>query len=77
MLTKIPSAITNWFDAGVAKVCVYVDSEEALLELPPKEKPVVLSWPLLGTRAFYSSSMESQHLPAWHLSHWLQKILTR
>ncbi len=32
------SAITNWFDAGVAKVCVYVDSEEALLELAAKGK---------------------------------------
>ena len=30
------SAITNWFDAGVAKVCVYVDSEEELLELAAK-----------------------------------------
>ena len=27
------SALTNWFDAGVAKICVYVDSEEELLEL--------------------------------------------
>lgn len=25
--------LTDWFDAGVAKVCVYVDSEEALLDL--------------------------------------------
>lgn len=28
-----PSALTDWFDAGVAKVCVYVDSEEELLSL--------------------------------------------
>ena len=27
------SALTNWFDAGVAKICVYVNSEEELLEL--------------------------------------------
>lgn len=27
------SALTRWFDAGVAKVCVYVDSEQALLDL--------------------------------------------
>lgn len=27
------SALSDWFDAGVAKVCVYVDSEEALLDL--------------------------------------------
>jgi PTH2 family peptidyl-tRNA hydrolase len=25
--------LSSWFDAGVAKVCVYVDGEEALLEL--------------------------------------------
>ncbi|MBR2834640.1 MAG: aminoacyl-tRNA hydrolase [Coriobacteriales bacterium] len=28
-----PTALSNWFDAGVAKVCVYVDSEEELLDL--------------------------------------------
>jgi PTH2 family peptidyl-tRNA hydrolase len=27
------SALCDWFDAGVAKVCVYVDSEEELLEV--------------------------------------------
>ena len=27
------SALTDWFDSGVAKVCVYVDSEDALLDL--------------------------------------------
>lgn len=27
------TALTEWFDAGVAKICVYVDSEGALLEL--------------------------------------------
>lgn len=27
------SPLTDWFDAGVAKVCVYVDSEEELLDL--------------------------------------------
>lgn len=27
------TALTEWFDAGVAKVCVYVDSEEELLNL--------------------------------------------
>lgn len=25
--------LTDWFDAGVAKVCVYVDGEEALLDI--------------------------------------------
>ena len=28
--------LSRWFDAGVAKVCVYVDSEEALLDLAAK-----------------------------------------
>lgn len=27
------SPLTDWFDAGVAKVCVYVDGEEALLDI--------------------------------------------
>lgn len=27
------TALSDWFDAGVAKVCVYVDGEEALLDL--------------------------------------------
>ena len=31
-----PTPLADWFDAGVAKVCVYVDSEEALLELAVK-----------------------------------------
>ena len=28
-----PTPLSEWFDAGVAKVCVYVDSEEELLDL--------------------------------------------
>ena len=27
------SALTDWFGSGIAKVCVYVDSEEELLEI--------------------------------------------
>ena len=27
------SPLTDWFDAGVAKICVYVDGEEALLDI--------------------------------------------
>jgi PTH2 family peptidyl-tRNA hydrolase len=30
---RAPTPLSDWFDAGVAKVCVYVDSEEALLDL--------------------------------------------
>jgi PTH2 family peptidyl-tRNA hydrolase len=28
-----PTPLTEWFDAGVAKICVYVDSEAELLDL--------------------------------------------
>ena len=28
--------LTSWFDSGIAKVCVYVDSEEELLEIERK-----------------------------------------
>ena len=31
-----PTALNAWFSAGVAKICVYVDSEEELLELAHK-----------------------------------------
>ncbi len=31
--TMAPTPLADWFDAGVAKVCVYVDSEEELLDL--------------------------------------------
>lgn len=27
------SPLTSWFDAGIAKVCVYVDSEDELLDI--------------------------------------------
>lgn len=27
------SPLTDWFDAGVAKICVYVDGEEALMDI--------------------------------------------
>ena len=30
------SPLTSWFDAGIAKVCVYVDSEEELLDIAEK-----------------------------------------
>lgn len=32
----IPTSLSRWFDAGVAKVCVYVDGEEALLDIAAK-----------------------------------------
>ena len=35
---EAPTALTDWFDAGVAKVCVYVDSEEELLDLHRRAK---------------------------------------
>ncbi|MDY2789147.1 MAG: aminoacyl-tRNA hydrolase [Atopobium sp.] len=33
-----PTPLSAWFEAGVAKVCVYVDSEEELLELATRAK---------------------------------------
>lgn len=33
---KEPSPLTDWFQAGVAKICVYVDGEEALLAVHRK-----------------------------------------
>ena len=33
-----PSTLTDWFQYGMAKVCVYVDGEEALLELAKKAR---------------------------------------
>lgn len=35
---KKETPLSGWFGNGVAKVCVYVDSEEALLELDRKAK---------------------------------------
>ena len=35
---KPASALSEWFDKGVAKICVYVDSEEALLDIDRKAK---------------------------------------
>ena len=32
------TALSEWFDEGVAKICVYVDSEEELLEIDRKAK---------------------------------------
>ena len=31
-----PTPLSDWFKAGIAKVCVYVDSEEELLEIAAK-----------------------------------------
>lgn len=33
-----PCPLSEWFSKGVAKICVYVDSEEALLEIDRKAK---------------------------------------
>ena len=34
--TMAPTPLADWFSAGVAKVCVYVDGEEALLDIAQK-----------------------------------------
>ena len=36
--SKPETALSGWFSQGVAKICVYVDSEEALLEIDRKAK---------------------------------------
>ena len=33
-----PSPLSDWFEKGEAKICVYVDGEEALLELDRRAK---------------------------------------
>ena len=33
-----PTALSDWFEKGVAKICVYVDSEEALLAIDRQAK---------------------------------------
>lgn len=35
---KAPTPLSEWFDNGVAKICVYVDSEEELAEIDRKAK---------------------------------------
>lgn len=35
---KEPTPLSDWFEKGVAKICVYVDSEEELLEIDKKAK---------------------------------------
>jgi PTH2 family peptidyl-tRNA hydrolase len=35
---KGASPLTDWFQYGVAKICVYVDGEEALLDIAKKTK---------------------------------------
>ena len=38
---KEPSPLSEWFTRGVAKICVYVDSEEALLEIDRKAQHAI------------------------------------
>ncbi|MBQ8897261.1 MAG: aminoacyl-tRNA hydrolase [Clostridia bacterium] len=42
---KPGSPLTDWFEFGCAKVCVYVDSEEALMDIAKKaqEKGIIAS----------------------------------
>ncbi len=35
---KGPSPLTDWFQYGVAKVCVYVDGEDALLDIAKRAR---------------------------------------
>lgn len=42
---KLTTPLSDWFKYGCAKVCVYVDSEDALLEIEhrAKEKGIIVS----------------------------------
>ena len=44
--------LTRWFDKGVAKVCVYVDSEEALLEVAEKGRELGFAVALVRDAGF-------------------------
>ena len=44
--------LTRWFDKGVAKVCVYVDGEEALLEIAQKGKELGFAVALVRDAGF-------------------------
>lgn len=44
--------LSRWFDAGVAKVCVYVDGEEALLELATKGRELGFAVALVRDAGF-------------------------
>lgn len=46
------SPLTDWFDAGVAKVCVYVDSEEALLGLAQRGREAGFAVALIRDAGF-------------------------
>ena len=44
--------LTRWFDKGVAKVCVYVDGEEALLEVAEKGRELGFAVALVRDAGF-------------------------
>ena len=44
--------LSRWFDAGVAKVCVYVDGEEALLDLATKGRELGFAVALVRDAGF-------------------------
>lgn len=46
------TALSRWFDAGVAKVCVYVDGEEALLELAARGRELGFAVALVRDAGF-------------------------
>ncbi|MDI9589531.1 MAG: aminoacyl-tRNA hydrolase [Acidobacteriota bacterium] len=45
--TTPPTPLSDWFSAGVAKVCVYVDSEEALLDLAARGRELGFAYALV------------------------------
>ena len=53
------TALSDWFDAGVAKVCVYVDSEEELLDLAARGRELGFVYALVrdaGLTEFHGES---------------------
>ena len=58
--TMPPTPLADWFSAGVAKVCVYVDSEEALLDLANKGRE--LGFRVLQFNAVVESNTHARHL---------------
>ncbi len=47
-----PTPLSDWFDAGVAKVCVYVDSEEELVDIAARARELGFACALVRDAGF-------------------------
>lgn len=64
---KAPTPLSEWFQKGVAKICVYVDSEEELLAIHRKAKKAGILSALIcdnGLTEFHGS----RPTPVWRLN---------